>query len=297
MRTPPIWNIGATLNGNFASTRQWSASGFYTHNELGSDLMQWNARLSGRPSDRLELRLEPRYEHGRTSRQFVETFPGGPDATYGVRYVYARIDRSTLAAQVRATLGFTPNLTLEGYAEPFVSTGRYDQFGELVGARDNRLLVYGTQGTTFTRDANDVITVVDGADTLVIAPGDFYRADFRTWSFRSNVVLRWEWRAGSTFFLIWQNNRGDTDPSHQLARVSDLWDSIVAPGDQFVAVKVTYWLPLTGAWRRGAQPRQPAVRRGAMRSRRRADARRAARRTSFATSSGWSRSRTPHSSR
>src|SRR5262249_15025309 len=173
----------------------------------------------------------------------------------------------------------------EGYAEPFVSTGRYDQFGELVAARDNRLLVYGTQGTTFSRDESDVITVVDGADTLVIAPGDFYRGDFRTLSFRSNLVLRWEWRAGSTLFVIWQNNRGQTDPSHELARVSNLWDSVVAPGDQFVAVKVTYWLPLTGAWRRGARPRRRAVRRAAMRSRRRGAVRCAARRTSCAASS------------
>ena len=31
--------------------------------------------------------------------------------------------------------------------------------------------------------------------------------DFNTLSFRSNVVLRWEWRTGSTLYVVWQQDR------------------------------------------------------------------------------------------
>ena len=45
---------------------------------------------------------------------------------------------------------------------------------------------------------------MDGADTIQITAGSDYLSDFRILSFRSNFVLRWEWTAGSTLFLIWQ---------------------------------------------------------------------------------------------
>ena len=32
-------------------------------------------------------------------------------------------------------------------------------------------------------------------------------SDFNIRSFRSNVVLRWEWRPGSILYLVWQQNR------------------------------------------------------------------------------------------
>ena len=31
--------------------------------------------------------------------------------------------------------------------------------------------------------------------------------DFNVRSFRSNLVLRWEWRPGSIFYMVWQQDR------------------------------------------------------------------------------------------
>ena len=33
--------------------------------------------------------------------------------------------------------------------------------------------------------------------------------DFNLTSLRGNAVLRWEWRAGSTLFLVWQQDRAE----------------------------------------------------------------------------------------
>ena len=72
--------------------------------------------------------------------------------------------------------------------------------------------------------------VTDGAQSFVI--GD---RDFNVLSFRSNLVLRWEWRPGSTLFVVWQQDRsGDATRS---VGARSLFD-----GGQFLAVKMSYWL-------------------------------------------------------
>ncbi len=66
--------------------------------------------------------------------------------------------------------------------------------------------------------------------------------DFNRLSFRSNLVFRWEWLPGSTAFLIWQQRRADNGLPGQLIGPRDLWDSARATGDNFIALKVSYWL-------------------------------------------------------
>ena len=66
--------------------------------------------------------------------------------------------------------------------------------------------------------------------------------DFNARSFRSNVVLRWEWKPGSTLFVVWQQNRSAFDPVATRASLSDMFHSVGAPGDHVLAMKTTFWL-------------------------------------------------------
>jgi hypothetical protein len=61
-------------------------------------------------------------------------------------------------------------------------------------------------------------------------------------SFRSNLVLRWEWRPGSILYVVWQQNRAREEAIGTPAGASDLFGSFAAPGDNVVAVKTTLWL-------------------------------------------------------
>ena len=78
-------------------------------------------------------------------------------------------------------------------------------------------------------------TVTAGADSFVIP-----NYDFRELSFRSNIVLRWEYRPGSTFYAVWQQNRSDS-PAYARAGFSDLLDSRSAPGDNIFALKASFF--------------------------------------------------------
>jgi hypothetical protein len=123
-------------------------------------------------------------------------------------------------------------------AEPFASSGRFHSFGELLVPRGRDMLAYGTNGTSIARNADGSHTVTAGTQTFTIDP-----QDFNVRSFRSNVVLRWEWRLGSTMYLVWQQDRSGDRPI-ATARPSDLWDALNASGNNFFAIKVSYWTAL-----------------------------------------------------
>ncbi|MBN1827023.1 MAG: carbohydrate binding family 9 domain-containing protein [Candidatus Eisenbacteria bacterium] len=209
--------------------------------ETGGWRREAEATLSVRTGGRWEFSLEPYYGRTEEPRQYVATIDGGREETYGKRYVFSRIERSTARARFRLTYAFHPDLTLEAYAEPFAASGRYYEFGELEAAGSRNLIVYGEEGgTTIAGSEDGSRTVTDGDAQFVL--GD---RDFRVLSFRSNVVLRWEWRPGSTLYLVWQQNREAEENPSGFVGGRDLVDSITSEGDHFLGLKISYWLPLS----------------------------------------------------
>jgi len=132
-----------------------------------------------------------------------------------------------------------PDLTLDFYAQPFAASGRFYDFGELPEPRSRILRTYGTGGTTIGRRPDGDYDVRDGADTFVLE-----NEDFNVRSFRSTSVVRWEWRPGSTLFVVWQQDRSGFEEIGDRAGPGDLFGSLTASGNNFFAVKVSYWLGL-----------------------------------------------------
>ncbi len=244
MATPERWNWVVRLASKFGAQNAWNGRVYYGEDELGGQTYRLSGGLTLQPSTRFQVSATPNYLRAISPRQYVTTFTGsGPAATYGSRYVFARIDQSTFLMQLRANYTIAPDLTFELYGEPFAASGRYYGIGELAAARTFRLREYGTNGggTTLARDSAGDYTITDngGADTLRIS-----NPDFNILSFRSNAVLRWEWRPGSTLYLVWAQNRFGYQPTARLVGFGDLVDSFVARGDNFFAVKVSYWIPV-----------------------------------------------------
>ncbi len=238
METPRAWTLQAKLSGNQQARTVWSVTGTRRTDELGGSAYSASAGITTRPAARWEASVTPRYTRSTNPQQYVSTLTGGSAATFGRRYVFAFIEQSTVAVQFRLNYAFTPNMTVQGYAEPFASSGRFRDFGELARARSLAVRTYGpSSGTTITRRTDGTYTVNDGAVNF-----GFASADFNVLSFRSNLVLRWEWRAGSTMFVIWQQNRGNVLPVGDLVNAGSLWDATTAPGDNFFALKLSYWL-------------------------------------------------------
>ncbi len=208
-------------------------------------------RLGFNPTETMTLSIDPGYQRRVSARQYVGRFEEGGVLTYGQRYVFARIERSQLSMRMRVNYLFSPTLSLEAYGEPFSASGRYFGFGELAAASSRFLREYGEAAGTSISLANQVYQV---QDTEIPGSFEFSNPDFNSFSFRSNLVVRWEWQPGSTIFLVWQQNRsdycrgGDVDvcPNGSvpgsLASVASFADPFKLPGDNFLAVKVSYWI-------------------------------------------------------
>jgi hypothetical protein len=67
--------------------------------------------------------------------------------------------------------------------------------------------------------------------------------NFNLSSLRGNAVLRWEYRPGSTLFLVWTRQGSDFTPFTGDLRLSrDLDRLLDAETDNVFLVKLTYWL-------------------------------------------------------
>ncbi|MBF8300614.1 MAG: hypothetical protein HW394_984, partial [Acidobacteria bacterium] len=169
--------------------------------------------------------------------QYVTTLAGGGPATFGRRYIFAHVDRSTYSTQFRLNYTFKPDLTLDFYGEPFAASGRYDHVGELAAARTRLRRLYGTEGTTLTPLADGSQVVTDGATSFTLR-----NRDFNVESFRSNLVLRWEWRPGSTLYVVWQQDRSLEEMVPTRVSPADMFSSLGRRGDNFFAIKASFWL-------------------------------------------------------
>ncbi len=151
-----------------------------------------------------------------------QPFGNFTDLATVTHYTFAHLVQRTASVQARVNFTATPTLTLQAYAEPFVSKGQYTNVRELA---DPRAATYDARFQPYT-----------GAEAA--NPGGF---NFK--QFRSNVVLRWEYRPGSALFLVWQQGRQDFEDAQGTRSfrgdLNRLFD--VHPDNTFL-VKISYWL-------------------------------------------------------
>ncbi len=201
-----------------------------------------------KPAANVFISLTPSYIVDESPEQYVETVP---DATatsfYGNRYVFAFIKTHTLSLDTRVNWTFTPNLTLQLFAQPFIASGAYSSFREFAAPRTARKLIYGqdigtivrapatpTSGATYTVDP-------DGAAGPAL-PFTFGDPDFTFRSLIGNAVLRWEYRPGSTVFFVWTQNRTGSDTNGQFDFATERTAIFRDRPTNVFQVKVNYWL-------------------------------------------------------
>ena len=238
------YSMDAGVESPQSAPTRWSVWSGWSWGEQGNRGWGAQVELAATPGPRWEVSLEPEYRRSTDPRQFVARLPGGPVATQGLRYVFGMIERSEIAVPVRLNYTFRPDLSLELYAEPFAASGRYLRFGELPAPRSFDLDFYDA-GTVVRCEPDDPSPCSEGGHLFTAGEAPVRLAsDFNVRSFRSNAVLRWEWRPGSTFFLVWQQDRSARDPHGALVGPGALAESFGAAGDHFLAMKLTYWIPL-----------------------------------------------------
>ncbi|MFW6039760.1 MAG: DUF5916 domain-containing protein, partial [Gemmatimonadota bacterium] len=232
-------SVSASVSNPNTSSVRVSLGGFWGNMNHGDD---YNVSLDVTfyPTDQLRVSLSPEYRRDTNRRQFYDFEDRSDDRTFGTRYVFSTIEQSEISLPIRMNYAFHPELSLELWAQPFAASGRFSEFGELPEAAAFDLRTYGTGGTTIEEAADPesgarFYTVTDGADEFTLPDRNFNRL-----SFRSNLVMRWELRPGSTLFLVWQQNLSQSTTDGSYVRPGDLLDVFGAPGRNVLALKMSY---------------------------------------------------------
>ena len=160
------------------------------------------------------------YYHGVTPRQFAGNFGDiGNDTTH---YTVARIDQTQRSVTARVAYTMTPTLSLEVFGSPFSAHGDYSDWLQTVDPR--------------AANWNDRYTTYNGGD-----PGAF---DFK--QYRSNTVLRWEYRPGSTVYVVWAQERTMSASSAAAARSAPqgLGQLRQAHPNNVLLIKGSYWFSM-----------------------------------------------------
>ncbi len=211
-------------------------------------------RVAIRPAPSWEIILEPRYSTGLEPAQYVATTDNvGYEPTYGSRYLFSDLKRHQFSIETRLNVAFNPKLTFQFYAQPLISSGNYLTTKQLLAAETFDFDVFEEGIAVENGDEVSCVggrTCVEDDERYVDWEGDgttdfsFPDKNFNSQSLRLNAVLRWEYRPGSTVFLVWQQTRSERLDSgfFDIGRNLNALRSI-EPENVFI-LKVNYWLGL-----------------------------------------------------
>lgn len=169
----------------------------------------------------IDIALSPSWVERTDPMQYVDQVD---DIAGMPHYVFGRIRLTTASLTARVNWTFSPRLSLQAYAQPFVAVGSYSEYKDVDHPRASRF--------------EDRFTPITGRESFT-----FDKPDFDFGQLRSTLVVRWEYRPGSTLFAIWSHGQTN-DATGMFDLTHDLADLARSPSENIVMVKANYWIGL-----------------------------------------------------
>jgi Domain of unknown function (DUF5916) len=217
LRVSPYHRLSLTLDGD---ARKALVPELDLRVATGDEGRSWAAQgavgLLGRVGTRTSIEAEASYERRSDDTQPVRNF--GSTFSDTTHYTFAALQQDILGITVRANVTLTPALSLQLYAQPFIASGDFSDWREMVDPRHKSYAArYAPYG--------------GGADP----------AGFNQKQFNSNAVLRWEYQPGSVLFVVWQQGRFDQRDAGSFDAGRDLRNLFFTHPDNTLLVKLSYW--------------------------------------------------------
>ena len=160
--------------------------------------------VSIQPLDAMRIIVSANYSYNwRQQDQFVS------NVRYNnlTRSIVGEVKQKTLRFTARLNYNITPDLTVQYYGQPFITRPLYRHFAyvsdPLAKKFDDRFAIFSPAQISFV---NDRYYVDENADS---SPDySFAKPDLNFVQFRSNLVVRWEYKPGSELYLVW--SQGNT---------------------------------------------------------------------------------------
>jgi len=204
LRHDAAWTVWGNLQTDSRRKVRFNLNGMNFAGDNGENRSAgMQAGVTIQPGPSFQLSLSPFYGLDRNELQYVATLePAGE-----TRYVLAALKQRTVGLTARFSFSLTPDLSIQFYGMPFISAGKYDRFKYIIDSRsrdwENRYHLYAPGEIVLEEESGDY-SVREAASGLAYG---FGKPDFNFLEFRANLVLRWEYIPGSTFFIVWSQGR------------------------------------------------------------------------------------------
>ena len=144
---------------------------------------------------------------------------------------------------VRINYNITPDLTIQYWGQPFIATGKYSEYKYITDSQADKLqdryqvfsenqIHYDFESEMYLVDDN-----LDGTTDY-----SFDKPDFNVKEFLSNLVVRWEYRPGSTLYLVWSQTRNHSANDGSFDFSNNFSDLFSQKGHNIFLVKLSYRL-------------------------------------------------------
>jgi hypothetical protein len=209
LKTPGTKNMWVAFGSNDQKklTAEMEFMAMRGNIEDSKRMISYNIGLGFRPSKSLKITISPSYTINEDELQYVDQ----PEYNGNKKdYVFARIYQKTLNASLRVNYNITPDLSIQYWGQPFISSGKYTEFKKITDGRADAYSdrFYSFSGSEISYDSNSEeyqISDQNGKDLYT-----FGKPDFNVKEFLSNMVVRWEYLPGSTIYLVWSQTRSQS---------------------------------------------------------------------------------------
>ena len=173
-----------------------------------------------------------------SKRQYHQQYVSALEGNSGTDYVVGNIDRNTTSFTFRTELFLTPELSIQYYGSPYYSVGQYEDFRRVDQSQarniEDRL---SRIDPVYNPGANSYVYMHEGEVFQFVNP------DFSFMQFRSNLVFRWEYKLGSTLYVVWAHDRSGWEGNHRTIGdiAGDLWG---LKGNHIFMLKANFWFSL-----------------------------------------------------
>lgn len=201
---PNNLNVWAFINSDHRKALSVNLFANRFQNDDGIKAIGLSPGINWRPRTNISLSLAPDINLFQDTWAWVTSME---DADGGTHYIFSGMDQIATSITFRADVILSTTLSLQYYTQAFLTGGDYYNFIEVADptqkdfnkrftALDDNTLQFESWGALSGVDFDQ-----DG--TLDYWPSSGVDSDFNYQQLTSNLVLRWEYSAGSVMYVVW----------------------------------------------------------------------------------------------